>query len=82
MRRFNNLLLLTEVDNLGNLCYNKYIKSKEDNPMKFFKTKKPLIRYTMLNLITNEIEVYNLHEGDERNFVAMGYYDILNQERI
>ena len=50
--------------------------------MKFFKTKKPLIRYTMLNLITNEIEVYNLHEGEERNFVAMGYYDILNQERI
>ena len=50
--------------------------------MKFLKHKKPMMRYTMLNLMTGEIEVYVMPEGSERNMVVTGYYDILNEERI
>lgn len=54
--------------------------------MKFFKffkkSAKPMMRYTMLNLETGEIEVYDLREGNERAFVVMGYYDIIKEERI
>lgn len=50
--------------------------------MKFFKSKKPMMRYTMMNLLTGEIEVYELREGNESNFVVMGYYDIIKEERI
>ena len=50
--------------------------------MKFFKNKKPMMRYTMINLDTNEIEVYEMREGEERGFVMLGYYDIIKEERI
>lgn len=53
--------------------------------MKFFKSRKqknPMMRYTMLNLTTGEIEVYELREGQEGAFVVMGYYDIIKEERI
>ena len=51
--------------------------------MKFFnKSVKPMMRYTMMNLETGEIEVYEMREGKERAFVVMGYYDIIKEERI
>ena len=54
--------------------------------MKFFKffkkSIKPMMRYTMRNLETGEIEVYEMREGEERCFVTIGYYDIIHEERI
>lgn len=50
--------------------------------MRFLRKRSPMKRYTLLNLDTGEIEIYEMPEKAIHNPIFMKYYDIIKEERI